>query len=131
MRKTATIATAIALAVPVDAEGQTRARVHVITMEAMRFHPALTEARAGDTLRFVNGPGGPHNVAFVVDSVPAAVRPLFAKALPDQIAPLAGPFLADPGEVYVVVVPAAAPGRYPYLCVPHYAQMKGTLVVRP
>lgn len=39
-----------------------------------RFLPAETIARAGDTLRFINRTGGPHNVQFDGDSIPGPSR---------------------------------------------------------
>jgi hypothetical protein len=40
---------------------QSSAASRLIRMEANRFSPAEIRARAGDTLMFVNGAGGPHN----------------------------------------------------------------------
>ena len=106
--------------------------VHEIRMTS-RFIPGLTIARAGDTLRFVNQTGGPHNIQFFADSIPEAARVLLEGAIPGaKIAPLSSPLLITEGEVYDIAVPALAPGRYPFVCLPHFAsRMVGTLEVVP
>jgi plastocyanin len=104
-------------------------RAVVVLLEGNAFKPAQIHARAGDTLRFVNGNGGPHNVAFVADSIAAGPRALLDKAMGDKIAPLSGPLLLDPDETYLIVVPAIPAGHYPLFCVPHFANMRGSLIV--
>ncbi len=104
---------------------------HTVRLTGNEFVPRQTIARAGDTLRFVNGNGGPHNVQFVTDSIAAAARRLLDRAMGDKIAPLSGPLLLDPDETYIFVVPAIAPGRYPFFCLPHQAAMRGALIVEP
>jgi plastocyanin len=105
---------------------------HLVRMNANSFAPAVTRARAGDTVRFVNGQGGPHNVEFIADSIGAAARGLLERAMPggrDKLGPLSGPLLLDEDEAYSVIVPSMAEGRYAFLCLPHQAFMRGTLVV--
>lgn len=103
---------------------------HVVRMTGTSFVPAETRVRAGDTVRFVNGMGGPHNVEFVGDSIPAAARKLIDAAMPgDKIGPLSGPLVLDEDETYTVVVPDLTPGRYAYFCRPHLANMRGGLTV--
>ena len=102
-------------------------------MAENRFQPAAVEVRRGDTIRFVNSAGGPHNVQFLADSIPEEPRRLLDTAMPgDKIGPLSSPLLLEEGEVYQFVVPALPPGRYPFVCLPHAASgMKGVLVVMP
>ena len=96
-----------------------------------RFLPAETIARAGDTLRFINGTGGPHNVQFDGDSIPGGSRLLLDRAMGgEKIGPLSSPLLVNEQEVYEFIVPALPPGRYPFVCLPHAAQMRGALVIR-
>jgi plastocyanin len=91
-----------------------------------RFSPSIITARAGDTLAFVNGRGGPHNVQFADDSLSDQAHQLIDAAMPDRPkvkwsrdVPLASPLLVLDGETYKVVVPALPPGRYRFFCTPH------------
>ena len=103
---------------------------HVIKLERNRFMPASIRARAGDTLQFVNGEGGPHNVEFEKDSVPVPARPLIEAAMgPQKIGPMSSMLLILTGETWTFVVPALPAGRYAFLCTPHWGQMRGSLVV--
>ena len=113
--------------------GQTKApAVHEIRMTS-RFVPGLTVARAGDTVRFVNQTGGPHNIQFFVDSIPEEARALLERAMPGaKIGPLSSPLLITENDVYEIAVPALSPGRYPFVCLPHFgSRMLGTLEVVP
>lgn len=102
----------------------------VVRLEGNEFRPSVVRARAGDSLRFVNGNGGPHNIAFVADSIAEPARTLLAQAMKgEKIGPLSSPFLLDPAETYAFVVPAIPPGRYPLFCAPHLANMRGDLIV--
>lgn len=103
----------------------------LVRLEGNEFRPRVVQARAGDSVRFVNGNGGPHNIAFAVDSIPEAARALLAQAMQgEKLGPVSGPLLFDPAESYAFVVPAELlPGRYPLLCVPHMANMRGELHV--
>jgi plastocyanin len=102
----------------------------VIKLERNRFTPATIRARAGDTLRFVNGEGGPHNVEFEKDSVPSASRPLIEAVMgPNKIGPMSSMLLILAGETWTFVVPALPAGRYAFLCTPHWGNMRGALIV--
>jgi plastocyanin len=111
--------------------------LHVVHMTSRgagpRFEPAHTSLRAGDTVRFINVRGGPHNVQFFLDSVAPDARGLLDSSLGEsRIGPLAARMLWDPEESYVLVVPALQPGRYPFVCAPHYSSgMTGALIVTP
>ena len=106
--------------------------VHEIRMTS-RFVPGRIVARAGDTLRFINQTGGPHNIQFFADSIPEEARALLEGAMPGaKIAPLSSPLLITENDVYEIAVPALAPGRYPFVCLPHFgSRMLGTLEVVP
>ena len=114
-----------------------RAPLHVVQMTSRgagpRFEPAEISLRAGDTIRFINFRGGPHNVQFFTDSIAAGARFLIDSAIGDtRIGPLAARLLWDAEESYTLVVPALEPGRYPFVCAPHYtAGMAGALIVIP
>ena len=98
-----------------------------------RFVPGETSARAGDTLRFINQTGGPHNIQFFVDSIPESARALLEAAMPgEKIGPLSSPLLLDEHARYDIAVPALPPGRYPFVCLPHFAsRMLGAIIVVP
>ena len=106
--------------------------VHEIRMTS-RFVPGRIVARAGDTLRFINQTGGPHNIQFFADSIPEDARDLLERAMPGaKIAPLSSPLLIIENAVYEIAVPALSPGRYPFVCLPHFgSRMLGTLEVVP
>jgi plastocyanin len=104
----------------------------VVLLEGNSFRPAAIHVRPGDSVRFVNGNGGPHNVKFVDDSVSAVAKQLLTKAMGgEKIGPMSSPLLLDPGETYAIAIPALSPGQYPLYCLPHVAQMRAKLIVDP
>ena len=104
-------------------------RAHEIRMQGGRFAPYEISIRSGDTVRFVLGSGGPHNVAFRETRGEAAAR--LRRRMTDTIADLAGPLLVVPGETYTVVFTDVPAGRYPYWCIPHLAMgQMGEITVR-
>jgi plastocyanin len=102
---------------------------HIVRLESNRFVPAESRVAPGDTVRFVNGQGGPHNVQFMAESIPATAQRLLDDAMRDRILPLTSPMFFVPDDVYTLVVPNLAPGRYAFLCSPHWANMRGAIVV--
>jgi plastocyanin len=106
---------------------------HEVRMSGNGFHPATVEAHAGDSVRFVNGPGGLHNIEFVADSIPKALRSRLAAAMPgEKIGPLSSPLLLSAGEVYQFRLPELPPGRYPFICLAHVAVgMRGAVIIVP
>jgi plastocyanin len=103
-----------------------------IRMEQNRFTPRDIRARAGDTLKFVNGVGGPHNIQFEKDSIAPDAAKLIDKALgKNRMFFLATVPIILVGETFNIVVPDIPAGEYPLFCNPHYAQMRGKLVVEP
>ena len=118
--------------VPMLASALSAPVVRTVRLDGNRFIPAELQANPGDTLRFVNGNGGPHNVEFIADSMARPARLLFEASMPGgraKLGPTSGPLLVDPDEAYSFVVPDVAPGRYAFLCLPHQTNMKGALVV--
>lgn len=107
----------------------TAATRHIVRMQGGRFSPFELTVNRGDTIRFVLGAGGPHNVAFRETKGEAAVRLRTAMGK-DTIADLASPLLITPGETYDVVFDVPT-GRYPYWCIPHLAMgQMGSITVR-
>jgi plastocyanin len=96
-----------------------------------RFLPAVTTANPGDTLRFINQSGGPHNIQFFADSIPEEARTLLAAAMPgEKLDQLSSPLLVLDQATYDIAVPALPPGRYPFVCLPHAgSRMLGSLVI--
>jgi plastocyanin len=104
---------------------------HVVRLESNRFVPADSRVTPGDTVRFVNGQGGPHNVQFMAESIPATAQRALNDAMKDRILPLTSPMFIVPDELYTIVVPTLPPGRYAFLCSPHWANMRGALTIAP
>ena len=83
------------------------------------FVPADLTIKAGDIVRFHNRSGGPHNVAFWEDSIPAGAAEVLLDAMPNQITPLAGEMVVTPDEFYEISFAGAPAGVYKYYCLPH------------
>jgi len=97
-----------------------------------KFEPANVTVKAGDNIKFVNVAGGPHNVTFNADSIPAAGRAQLTANMPQQMSDLQGPLLSGPNETYEISTAGVAPGKYPFYCSPHLAMnMKGMLTITP
>lgn len=98
---------------------------------AARFEPAQLTIRPGDRVRFVTVSGAPHNVAFDGAKLPAAARAALAAGMPDQMQPLAGPFVLETGGSYTIRFDGVPAGRYAFSCMPHAAMgMTGAVTVR-
>jgi plastocyanin len=96
-----------------------------------KFDPAELTIKAGDVVNFHNKSGGPHNVSFWADSIPAGAADPLKAAMPDQMAPLEGPLLTEPDAVYKVSFAGAPTGDYKFYCLPHLALgMKGKITVQ-
>jgi plastocyanin len=97
-----------------------------------RFQPASISAHAGDVVRFVNVSGGPHNVAFWEDSIPAGSAATLQKNMQKTMGTLRGAMLSDENETYTVSLAGLRPGTYRYYCEPHLAvNMVGRITLRP
>jgi plastocyanin len=96
------------------------------------FIPAELTIKAGDVINFHNKSGGPHNVSFWADSIPAGAAAVLTAAMPNQMQPLAGNMLIEPDAVYTISFAGAPVGEYKYYCLPHLAMgMKGVLTIAP
>jgi plastocyanin len=95
-----------------------------------KFDPANFTIKTGDVVEFVNVSGGPHNVQFDKDHIPAGARDALNRGMPQRMGDLQGPFLTQPNQVYTVHFTGAPKGTYNYFCLPHQALgMKGTITV--
>jgi plastocyanin len=110
-------------------------KTHDVNMELdgsnYKFSPSSLVISAGDVVRYHNKSGGPHNVSFWPDSIPAAAAEVLKRNMPNQMAPLEGPLLTDPEAIYEVSFAGAPKGVYKFFCLPHLALgMKGNLTVQ-
>ena len=95
------------------------------------FVPNTVTIAPGTTLRFTNVSGGPHNVAFYGDSIPAGAAAVLNGGMPNRQDNLSGPFLTTPNETYDVSFAGAPAGTYKGFCLPHAALgMKLTITVK-
>lgn len=96
-----------------------------------RYLPATLTIKVGDGVRWTMIAGGPHNVSFWTDSIPAGAAAQLNSAMAKQIMPLAGPLLMQPNETYTISFAGATKGTYRYFCTPHLAmKMVGTITVQ-
>jgi plastocyanin len=95
------------------------------------FEPAAITIAPGTTLRFINVSGGPHNVAFWADSIPAGAAAVLNAAMPDRLSDLSSRFATAPNEVLDISFAGAPTGAYKAYCLPHLAMgMKMTITVQ-
>jgi plastocyanin len=129
---TAAPAAVLALRAQSQAPAQTTHEVKMYMEGAnARFEPANLAVRRGDRVRFVTVTGGPHNVWFDPDAVPDAAEAALSAGMPNQMAPLAGPFVTEAGGSYTVSFAGVPAGRYEVLCMPHTGlNMKGIITVQ-
>ncbi len=94
------------------------------------FVPAELTIKTGDQVVYHNVSGGPHNVQFWPDSIPAGGADALTAGMPEQMSPLAGPLLVEPNATYTVSFANAAAGEYRFYCLPHLAnKMVGKVTV--
>ena len=99
---------------------------------AYKFVPADLSVRVGDQVVFHNVSGGPHNVAFWADSIPAGAKEVIDPQLKDQIAPLSSALVVDPNATITISFANAPTGDYRFTCTPHLAMgMHGKITVTP
>ncbi len=108
---------------------------HDVNMELQgstyKFDPSDITIKAGDVISFHNKTGGPHNISFWPDSIPAGAADVLKKNMPDQMAPLEAPLLTEPDAVYKISFAGAPTGEYKFYCLPHLALgMKGKVTVQ-
>lgn len=111
-------------------------RVHEVRMElrdgVYRYDPATLTIRVGDTVRWLNLNGFPHNVSFYQDQLPAGAVDFLGAAMPNQLSPLNGPLMTDSMATYTISFAGAPTGVYNYFCLPHEALgMTARLTVQP
>jgi plastocyanin len=87
------------------------------------FEPATLTIAPGTTVRFINVSGGPHNVSFWGDSIPAGAASALTAALAGRNLgdPLAGAMVTQPNEAFDISFAGAPAGLYKGYCLPHLA----------
>ena len=95
-----------------------------------KYEPDVIHAPAGATVRFINVSGGPHNVTFYSDSIPAGAADKLNAAMANRMDNLSGPFLINANDHYDVSLAGLPTGTYKGYCTPHQALgMRFTLMV--
>lgn len=94
------------------------------------FQPNGLRIQPGDVVEFVNVSGGPHNVQFYPNRIPAGAREVLNRAMAQRMGDLASPMFTTPNQKYTVSFAGAPQGTYDFFCLPHQALgMKGTIIV--
>jgi plastocyanin len=94
------------------------------------FRPNGIRIQPGDIVEFENISGGPHNVQFYPNRIPAGAREFLNRAMPQRQGDLASPFFTQPHQKYTIAFTGAPAGTYDFFCLPHQALgMKGTIIV--
>lgn len=106
---------------PAAATGATHDVNMVLEGSSYLYVPSQLTIKSGDVVVFHNISGGPHNVNFWADSIPAGTRDLINSIMPDRMGDLSGPLLVAPNETYTISFAGAAPGEYGFYCLPHLA----------
>ena len=86
----------------------------------------------GDTVRWVNGSGFPHNVAFYADSIPTGANVVVDAVMPAEgkLGPMNGRIVSEAGDSFEMDFVSAPTGSYRYFSVPQEAMgMVGTITV--
>ncbi len=113
-----------AAAAPADATAGGTGAVHEVRMVLTeqgeyRYVPDQLTIKVGDTVRWLNESGPPHNVAFYADRIPGGAADVLNGAMPDRMGNLAGPLLVQVGTMYEISFVGAPAGEYGYFCTPH------------
>ena len=113
------------------ATGQTHTVRMVGDAQGYRFEPANITVKQGDAVKWVMVSGGPHNVAFDANGIPAGAQTQLTANMPNQQGPMASPMMMNPNEEYTVSFAGVPAGAYNYICTPHLAMnMKGVVTVQ-
>jgi plastocyanin len=116
---------------PAPATGKMHEVRMLLDGQTYKFDPANLTIKQGDGVKWVMVSGGPHNVAFDPAKIPDDVESVLAANMPEQQAPLSGPYKTQPGETYTVSFAGVKPGTYDYVCTPHIMMgMTGKITVQ-
>ncbi len=84
-----------------------------------KYIPDELTIKVGDTVRWINVGGGPHNVQFKPGTVPDGAQAVLNAAMANRIGDMNGQLLMAPNATYEVDFTGAPAGEYPYVCTPH------------
>lgn len=102
----------------------------VLEGTAYKFVPHELSVKVGDQVAFHNVSGGPHNVAFFADSIPAGAQAVLDPQLKEPLGPLSSGLLIDPNAHLTISFAGAPTGDYRFTCTPHAAMgMHGKVTV--
>lgn len=97
------------------------------------YRPATLTIKVGDTVRWLNMSGFPHNVAFYENQIPAGAKDYLTTVYAGKqgnIGPMSGMLMTQPNQSFEITFTGAPRGTYGYFCTPHEALgMKATLTV--
>ncbi len=99
-----------------------------------RFEPANLSIRVGDTVRWINGTGFPHNVAFYADRIPRGSETVLDAMMPAEgkLGPMNGRIVSELGDTFQMDFVNAPSGTYNYFCVVQEEMgMVATLTIEP
>lgn len=115
---------------PAAATGATHDINMVLEGTAYKFVPAEFTIKVGDQVVFHNVSGGPHNVKFWEDSIPAGAKEVLAPQIKDGLEPLSTALETEPNATITLSFAGAPVGVYSFTCVPHQAMgMHGKVTV--
>jgi plastocyanin len=114
-----------------QATGQTHTVRMVGDAQGYRFDPANITIKRGDAVKWLMVSGGPHNVAFDANGIPAGAQAQLSANMQNQQGPLSSPMMMNANEEYTVSFAGVPAGAYNYVCTPHLAMnMKGVVTVQ-
>ncbi len=114
------------------AAGNATATIEMVgDAKGYRFEPSSVTVHVGETVRFVNKIGGPHNVTFWPDSIPGGAQRQLQSNMQNTSGPVTGPLLINSGDATTVSFAGVPAGTYKFYCMPHLALgMKGQVIVQ-
>ncbi len=84
-----------------------------------KYIPDALTIKVGDTVRWINASGGPHNVQFTAGEVPDGAEAVLNEAMANRMGAMNGQLLMAPNAVYEISFAGAPVGEYAYVCTPH------------
>jgi len=106
---------------PAMAMGATHNVNMVLEGTTYKFVPSELSVKVGDQVVFHNISGGPHNVQFYADSIPAGAQAMIDPQLKDGLGPLSSMLVTEPNATIAVSFAGAPVGVYGFTCTPHMA----------
>ena len=86
-----------------------------------RYVPDELTIKVGETVRWINVNGFPHNVAFYEDKIPEGSASTLATLIPAEgkLAPLSSQLFLQPDQQIEITFVGVPTGDYGYYCTPH------------